>query len=163
MSPVQNCLIRGPRLASAILLCAVCHGCTAVPKPSSLALLTSEKTESAPAPSAATCTVELRMNARRTKTVDVPLAEDTRVQDVLDASRATSEFRNLDVVILRPTPEASEPILKLACRFDHRKRQIGWESDYAILPGDRVMVREDPSGGFDKVMSSVLGPVLGGR
>ena len=105
----------------------------------------------------------MRGHSRRPQTVEVPLSEKTCVQDVLDASRATSKFRNLDVVVLRPTPKASEPLLKLACRFDRRKRRIGWESDYAVLPGDRVIVREDTSGGLDKIMTSMLGPVLGGR
>jgi hypothetical protein len=93
----------------------------------------------------------------------VPISAETRVQDVLDASRATSKFRNLDVVIMRPTSHASEPMLKMPCRFDRHRRRIGWETDYAVLPDDRLIVREDTTSPLDRVMGSLLGPVFGSR
>ena len=138
-------------------------GCSMVPLNSSLPAVATDAEAEGTTVAPATCAVEMRSRLRRGATVEVPLSEDTRVQDVLDASRATSKFRHLDVAILRPTPNASEPVLKLACRFDGKTRRIGWESDYAVLPGDRVLVREDTSEGLDKVIGSALGPVLGGR
>jgi hypothetical protein len=164
MPPAFNWLVSAQHLTSSLLLVVACCGCTAMPNVASLAFVGADKTEDTSSIStAATCTVELRSRTRRPTTIQVPLAPTTRVQDVLDASRASSRFRNLDVVIVRPTPNASEPTLKLACRFDRRTRRIGLESDYNVLPGDRVIVREDTSGGLDKVMGSMLGPVFGSR
>jgi hypothetical protein len=120
-------------------------------------LLTLDQDETTPTEPAGTCTVELRTRTRRPQTLEVPLSDQTRVQDVLDASRATSKFRNLDVFILRPTPQASEPMLKLGCRFDHKARRIVLETDYAVLPGDRVVVREDTSVGVEKLVGMLLG------
>ena len=138
-------------------------GCSIVPFNGSLPVVATDAESEEATVAPATCAVEMRSRLRRGKTVEFPLSDDTRVQDVLDASRATSKFRHLDVAILRPTPHASEPVLKLECRFDGKTRRIGWESDYAVLPGDRVLVREDTSEGLYRVICNALGPVLCGR
>jgi hypothetical protein len=146
----------------ATLLLLAHAGCSVVPTAGSLpSILPGEKppvTEQAEqAHTAGKCIVELRTGTRRPQMSEVPLGTDTRVQDVLDASRATSKFRNLDVCILRPTSHASEPMLKLSCRFDHKKRRISWETDYAVLPGDRVVVREGIAVGLEKMFGAMLG------
>jgi hypothetical protein len=109
------------------------------------------------------CTVEIPGSLGKMKEVTVPVGPETRVQDALDAAKASKRFRNLDVVVIRAVSNAMEPQLKLQCRFDHKTRRIGWESDYAILPGDRILVREDKSTPLDDVLGSLVGPMLGSR
>jgi hypothetical protein len=156
MSPTFLRLNVWPWLAAAAL-CLANSGCAAIHSGNPLSLFALDHDEKTPTESVGTCTVELRTRTRRPQTLDVPLSDQTRVQNVLDASRATSKFRNLDVFILRPTPQASEPMLKLGCRFDRKARRIALETDYAVLPGDRVVVREDTSVGVEKFVSMLLG------
>ncbi|MCA9150954.1 MAG: hypothetical protein KDA92_16695 [Planctomycetales bacterium] len=145
-----------------LLLSAFSTGCAHLPAGSAFPQWMSRDTAEKPLDSQTTCSVEFR-GGSKDKTISVPVTSETRVQDVLEVSRATSKFRNLDVYILRATPQGPERALKMACRFDRKERRIGFESDYAVLPGDRVIVSEDHSSRFDQIMSSVVGPVMAHR
>lgn len=134
--------------------CSTFSNITAFPKLGEDAVASSEQP--------AQCTVELRHSARRTKSIQVPLSAESRVQDVLDASQASSKFRNLDVYILRPTKHPTEPALKMVCQFDRKTRRIDLQTDYAVLPGDRVIVSEARSNPMDEMLGGLIGPVLGG-
>lgn len=142
------------------LICPLlCVGCAHLPGsnsfPTWLAKSPTEQTTSA-----ASCTVEFRASGRSSKTVSIPVTGETRVQEVLESSRALSKFRNLSVYVLRRTPESTEPALKMVCRFDRKSRHITFETDYAVLPGDRIFVSEDHSSRFDQILTSVVGPVM---
>lgn len=163
MSPISTCSRLG---FFSIGLCLMLSGmgCSTLSISDALPMLGGDRTELSESPEQrATCTVEMRLSAGRTKSVEVPLTAESRVQDVLDASQATKKFRNLEVFIMRRTNHASQPVLRMDCNFDRKKRQISWESDYAVIHGDRIIVREDRSDPFQKIVTSVLGPVLGGN
>jgi hypothetical protein len=145
-----------------IVACSGTAGCAHLPSTGSLAALLSPRNEVATS-DVASCTVELRHGGRKPKTIDVPLGKDTRVQDVLDLSRASTRFRNLDVYVLRPTPHGPDPAVKMNCYFDRKQRRITLETDYAVLPGDRIVVGENRSSQFDNIVGSVVGPVLSNR
>jgi hypothetical protein len=79
------------------------------------------------------------------------------VQDVLVATKAIRGFRNPDVAILRPTGNVVEPTLKLACNFNSKADKVSLETDYAVLPGDRVVVQAGPAVSVSQLFSSILG------
>ena len=49
---------------------------------------------------------------------------------------------------------------KLTADFDHGRRRIKMETDYAIQPGDRVVIGQDPSTGLDRAIKSMMGAFL---
>jgi hypothetical protein len=128
-----------------------------LPNIGSLSMLGREETGNDDSASPAHCTVEIRSTTRRAKEIEVPLAADSRVQDVLDASQASTKFRHLDVYILRPTQHPTEPALKMVCPFDRKNRRISWQSDYAVLPGDRIVVSEARVNPMEQMLGGLIG------
>lgn len=67
------------------------------------------------------------------------------VQAALEKSGAIRRYRNMDISILRSVEGTGEPlVLKVA--YQPAQKMVSPEQDYALLPGDRVMI--EPSNGF---------------
>ena len=101
------------------------------------------------------CTVELQK--RRTKSITLPVTTDMRVQDVLEQTKAPSKFRRVDVTVLRKTDNPNNPVLRLASEYEPKYRQVSLQTDYGILPGDRIIIRESPTNSVDDMIKSFLG------
>lgn len=97
--------------------------------------------------------VQIRPANRKSKNVEITLTPDMRLQDVVNASKAN--FRNRTAYIVRTSPTTGQQH-KLEASFGSNRR-ISLETDYAIQPGDRVVVAQDTTSSFDKVMQSVMG------
>lgn len=144
-------------------LVAATSGCSSLPSAASLPLSGSTKNASDPGSAAGVCTVEFHSSTRRTKSVEIPVTPNTRVQDALQASKAIKRFRNPEVVVVRPTQHPSEPHLKLNCRFDRKDRRVAWDTDYSVMPGDRILIREAKGTGVEDAIGSMVGPILSGK
>lgn len=75
------------------------------------------------------------------------------LQQVVDRSKA--RFRNKLAYIVRTSPDTGETH-KLEAKFG-KNRRIMLQFDYAVQPGDRVVISQDTSTSFDRVMQSLLG------
>jgi hypothetical protein len=109
------------------------------------------------------CIAELRGEYGKPRQVTVPVTAQTRVQDIVEATRVHSRFRKMKVMILRPEPDAPGQLVKLVCNYDPAERQITWDTDYGVQPGDRILFRQDTSTVVDDLVEGILGPVLVGR
>ena len=98
-------------------------------------------------------TVQIRASNKAAKNVQVPVAPNMRLQDVV--SQAKTSFRNKTAYIVRTSPKTGEQH-KLTASFG-KNRRISMETDYAIQPGDKVVIAEDTTSSFDRVMKSMLG------
>lgn len=155
--PLQN-------FAAILTLCSVllvANGCSSMLTGGALPFL-SAKAETLPPPTAS-CTVEFHSEYGKPRKLTVPVSDQTRIQDVLEASRARGRFRQMNVTILRPSPRDPQQMVKLACNYNSGDRKVTWDTDYAVLPGDRVVITRDTTTAVDNVVESVLGPVFGGK
>lgn len=84
---------------------------------------------------------------------EIPLEPNMRLQDVVNNSKAN--FRSKLAYIVRTSPETGEKH-KLEGKFGSNRR-ITLDTDYAIQPGDRVVITQDTTTSFDRVMRSLLG------
>ena len=66
------------------------------------------------------------------------------------------------VTIFRRTANPSEPILKLPCKYSSKTDKISLETDYAVMPGDKIVVEAGRDPRLDDVFGPILGPLLGG-
>jgi hypothetical protein len=83
------------------------------------------------------------------------LTEPTTVQQLLVQSGALKKYRRIEVELLRPLQNGGSH--KIPCEYDLATKQINPENDYALMPGDRVVVKEDPSTIIDDMMRSAGG------
>ena len=83
------------------------------------------------------------------------LTESTTVQQMLVQSGAIKKYGRIEVELLRPLPNGGSH--RIPCEYDRATRQINPENDYAIMPGDRVVVKEDASTVIDDIMRSAGG------
>lgn len=73
-----------------------------------------------------------------------PILKGMTVQSALEASGALGKIRHAEVELFRPVPE-NGTVLKLPAELQPNKRMVKYEQDYAILPGDRIVVRPSQS------------------
>ncbi len=146
-------------LFSLALLLPLTTGCSSFLANGALPFLTA-KAETPELPPTDVCTVELHGEFGKPKRMTLPVTPETRAQQILEAVGAQSRFRKMDVVILRPTPGQPQTMVKLVCNYDPSNREITWQSDYGVLPGDRIMIRQDTSTFVDDWVEGILGPVL---
>lgn len=114
-------------------------------------LTTEQKQVSAPSPDMVT--VQIRRSNRSPKTKQIPITPNMRLQEVVDASKVP--FRNKVAYIVRTSPKTGDNH-KLEANFSNSKR-ISLETDYAIQPGDRIVIAEDTTSSIERVMKSMMG------
>lgn len=97
--------------------------------------------------------VQIRPAGKKPRNIQLPLKPDLRLQDVVNSSKPG--FRNKSAYVVRTSPKTGEQH-KLVASFGANRR-ISLETDYALQPGDRVVIAQDTTSSFDKVMKSMLG------
>jgi hypothetical protein len=103
--------------------------------------------------------VQLRPMEGGQEMVSVKMEGDESVESVLIKSKATTRFHRMKVSLFRPGrhgPMANEP---LRVEFDSAARRVPAQYDYALQPGDKLLVVEMKGSAFEDLMSSVLGPL----
>jgi hypothetical protein len=121
--------------------------------------LNAEVTSGPPAPSASAAkfVVEIRPEKGKAQAIERALTEQTHVQAVLDQSGALKKFKRAAIEVYRPLPSGGWH--KMNLEFDKEHRQVPPEYDYAILPGDRIIITEDTTTAWDDVMETALRPL----
>ena len=97
--------------------------------------------------------VQVRPSGRKARNVEVDLKPNMRLQDVVAASNAN--FRNKIAYIVRTSPSSGQQH-KLEAKFDSNRR-VSLSTDYAVHPGDRVVIAQDTATSFDRVMKALMG------
>ena len=101
--------------------------------------------------------VEIRPNDGKPQTVEKPLTETVHVQKALEQTGAAKKFDRAIVDVYRPLPTGGWH--KMTLEYDHDAHAIPPEYDYAVLPGDRIVVTEDTTTIFDDMMVRALKPL----
>jgi hypothetical protein len=88
--------------------------------------------------------VILEVREDGTHVESIPLAMDRSVfiEDIVQEARLHDRFGQLNVSIMRPT-EAGGPPLRLDTRIDDSGKATNIGQNYALLPGDHIIVASD--------------------
>jgi len=108
-------------------------------------------------PSAAKYVIDVHPEHGKPQTVEKPLTGTMHVQMALEQSGAHKKFDRANIEVYRPLPAGGWH--KMTLEFDHRAHKVPPEYDYAILPGDRIVVTEDPRSMADDIMERVFQPL----
>lgn len=160
-------------IASSLGLCcvvgvALCSlGCTSMGKPNYSALDTQiTKPGMAEAgkqagddakPDSQTFYLEFRGDKKKPIMAKGTLTGPTTIQQAMQKANAFKKYRRLTAEIQRALPNGSTHVLP--CEFDLATRRINPQFDYAILPGDKIVVSEDTSTMIDDMFAASLGPM----
>jgi len=106
---------------------------------------------------AAKYVVEIRSAKGKSQAVEKDLTEPIHVQAALEKTGAHKKYRRMDVELYRPLPNGGWH--KMQLEFDRANKQVPPEYDYSLLPGDRVIVTEDPRTIIDDTLEFVLQPI----
>jgi hypothetical protein len=109
-----------------------------------------------PQPNVPSISMELRASGKKPEISRVPLAGGMRVQQALEQSGAVGRFRRMDVRLMRPVRDTRQ---KLEVKYDHGAGSVNPLYDYALHPGDHLVVIEDTSTILDDMLESISGPV----
>jgi hypothetical protein len=132
-------------------LLGTCTGCSTLP------LFHSASNDVPAAPSHGTVTVEVRESGEQGKAHEMELRGLTHVQDAVAFSKAQRKFGRLFVTLYRQNPQGQWH--KMDCRYEIAKKRISPEFDYALQPGDRVVIEEDQSTLIDDMLQTATSPL----
>ena len=108
-----------------------------------------------PAAPAGTYTIEVRGSFGKPQIRQVPLTGPILIQQALEQSGVAKRFRRMNIVLMRA---AGEQRHKLEVKFDRKLGTVNPLYDYALVPGDYLVVTEDNSTALDDMLGS-LGPL----
>lgn len=102
-------------------------------------------------------TVEIRPEKGKPQAVEKELTDETHVQTALEQSGAAKKYARMQVELYRPLK--SGVWHKMSLEFDRDEHRVPPEYDYSLLPGDRIIVTEDPTNVLDDIMQYALRPL----
>lgn len=100
-------------------------------------------------------TVELHPESSQPTRVERSLTGPVTVQQALKETEALEKFRRSTLELHRPL--ANGAVHRMTVEYDRAAKMVAPEFDYALQPGDRLIVKEDPSTVLDDVLEQTLG------
>jgi hypothetical protein len=101
--------------------------------------------------------VELRAEKGQPQIVEQELAAPIHVQQALEQSGAAKKWPRMQVELYRHLPSGGWH--RMSLEYDRQSHRIPPEFDYSVLPGDRIIVKEDTANFLDDVMGTALKPL----
>lgn len=103
-----------------------------------------------------TIMVEVRSGySQKSRTKQLALTEPLSVQQLLAKTGTLSRFSRMNITIERPVAGQRLP-LKLNIPFDPAAHSVAAGHDYAVLPGDKIVIAEDKRTIVDRVLDEAL-------
>ena len=143
------------QMGMAAMAALLLSGCAAVNTGGAQSLPVPEAAATAAPGSTASITMEIRPAGKKPEMTQLQLDNGTTVQQALEKARLIQRFRRMNVEIMRV---AGDQRAKLDVKYDHTKAQVNQLYDYALHPGDHLIVAQDTSTALDDMLES-LGPL----
>ena len=147
-----------------VCLAPLASGCTTLKSPGSSLLPGLGETKADVAvddqavPDSQTVVVELHRINGLAGRVRVPVKPGMAVQNVLEDSGALDRFSRMTIKLKRRV-DGRQGYLPLTAVYDHGRKTVRPESNYAIRPGDFLIVTEDVTTSTDEMVQQLLGPL----
>ena len=152
---MARCWTRALLLASAVGSLALTWGCASFPIGTPPLAACTDPAAVANGQQAM-AVVEVRADGHDPKIYQLPLEAEMHVQDAIEKSRAQRKFRRMHVSVVRTSPEGRRH--KMDCRYEAAKRRVAMQYDYALQPGDYIVIAEDTTTMIDDMFEQISGP-----
>lgn len=100
--------------------------------------------------------MEIRESGKKPEIKQFPLDDGSTVQQLLEKAKLVRKFRRMDIEVLRTTGDQRA---KMTVKYDHTQAQVKPEYDYALHPGDHVIVQEITKTTLDDMLESAADPL----
>lgn len=90
----------------------------------------------------------------RPRRVDVPYTQGATVQHAITQAKALKRFSNVKIEVIRTDKQTGQRV-KMNSRYLASKRRIAISDDYALYPGDYIVVQEDTKTQLDQILDPV--------
>ncbi len=90
----------------------------------------------------------------RPRRIDLPFTQGATVQQALTESKALKRFQNVKIEIIRTDKQTGQRV-KMNAKYLIGKRRIAISDDYALYPGDYIVVQEDTKTQLDQFLDPV--------
>lgn len=146
-------LLNQVSLFGLILVVGLASGC------SSLSLMGKNKVPTNPANNSDMYRVEMHFHHGDSKTFDGYLNSDSpagpvTVQTALESSGAVDKYKRMEITLYRRVAETGR-MLKMPVVYQPRSDSVKVEQDYALHPGDRIVIKPVARGLFSLVMDGM--------
>lgn len=108
-----------------------------------------------PQPNMAAISMEVRPAGKKHEIKQMPLGQGMRIQQALERAGLDRRFRRMDIHLMRT---AGGERHKLDVKYSREEGFVNPLYDYALHPGDHLVVIEDPSTILDDMLQSLTGP-----
>jgi len=112
---------------------------------------------SVPAEAAETCVVQVQSYAGKSRRLEIPITDGMTVQDIVKVVQVRKLFSRLTIELERPVANSHKP-LKMPVTVEGFGKRVNPAYNYALRPGDRLVIREDPTNTFDDMLDGALSP-----
>lgn len=92
---------------------------------------------------------------QKIKRIPIPTDQGVFIEDIVAKGRLSEVLGNLSISIMRPTAHG-EPPIRLDLRTDDKGRATNIGSNYALRPGDHIIVNADQRSYLERFISSQM-------
>jgi hypothetical protein len=156
-----SCSRRVCLFATIVAATAALSGCSVMESTGSKSLELPGEAAAVPGEAAsqtpASITMEVRPAGKKAELGRVPLDGPTTIQQVLQRARLVKRFRRMDICLMRVARAERH---KLEVKYDHTEGMVDPLYDYALHPGDHLLVTENTTTMFDEMLGSLTAPLI---
>lgn len=131
-------------------------GCMSVPLAGNRSLLDGEKLAEAAA-KGETYQLVIQPHTGQPKVIEKPLSGTKHLQEILTENKAFRQFGRTEFELQRRLANGGYHRMKVEHSINTRR--VDPEYDYVLHPGDRVIVKEDPSSVIDDLFDTAFAPL----
>jgi hypothetical protein len=98
--------------------------------------------------------LEIRGDARHLESIPLPTDRALFIEDLVQQSKLHEQLGPVSLAIMRPNGD--RPPLRLDAKTDGKGKAANLGQNYALLPGDHVIVYSDPRSMLEKFVDTQL-------
>jgi hypothetical protein len=96
--------------------------------------------------------LEIRAAGKSPELREIPLREGMCIQDALIETQLTRRFGRMDLQLMRHNAQG---LAKMDSRYEHKRNRVNPMYDYALHPGDHLVVTEDTTTVLDDMLKGL--------
>ncbi len=97
--------------------------------------------------------LEVREDGTHVESIPLPMDRAVFIEDIVQQARLHDRFGQLSISIMRPTQTGGPP-LRLDTRIDGAGKALDVGRNYALLPGDHIVVNSDNRSSLERFIDT---------